>query len=545
MIADEIKSFFCGDVLTDEETLKKYSRDYSIFAIKPEAVVFPKNAEDVKKLVKFAKEKKRGGEKISLTARSAGSDMTGGPLNDSIIVEFSKYFNRIEETGADYALVQPGVYFRDFEKELKNCDLFFPPYPASKLICAIGGMLANNSGGEKTLAYGKTEDYVLELKAVLSDGEEHVIRPLNKLELQKKLEEESFEGEIYRRLHKLIEENYDLIKAARPDVSKNSAGYYLWNVWDKNTFDLTKLFVGSQGTLGLITEAKLRLVHAKKYSRLAAVFLKDLHPLAALIVAALKFKPESLESYDDKTLWLALRFLPGLIKAMKGNALILGFQFIPELWMLIRGGVPKMVVLAEFTSDDEEELQKRLAAFKEEALKFGVQVRLTKSKAEAEKYFTIRRHSFDLLHSHSTDKETAPFIDDFIVKPEYLPEFLPKLNRILEPYGNKLTYTIAGHPGSGNFHIIPLMNLKDEASRAIIPKLSEEVYNLVLEYRGSITAEHNDGLIRGPYLKKMYGDKVYALFEEVKNIFDPDNIFNPNKKIGVSLEYALSKIKKD
>jgi FAD/FMN-containing dehydrogenase len=152
--------------------------------------------------------------------------------------------------------------------------------------------------------------------------------------------------------------------------------------------------------------------------------------------------------------------------------------------------------------------------------------------------WTIRRQSFALLHNNTTGKDTAPFIDDFIVKPEYMPEVLPKVNAILSKYKKDLIYTIAGHPGNGNFHIIPLMDLKDPRIKALIPVISEEIYQLIFQYKGSITAEHNDGLIRTPYLEEMYGAKIIELFNETKKIFDPLDIFNPGKKVGGSLQYS-------
>ena len=544
MLVEDLKKIFKGDILTDEKTLELYSTDFSIFKIKPQVAVYPKSSEDIRNLVKFVKSLKEKGEDTSLTARAGGSDMTGGPLSESIVVVFTKYLNRIKEIKENYAVVEPGVYFRDFEKELGKQNLLYPPYPASKDICALGGMIANNSGGEKTLTYGKTEDYVQELKAVLSDGEEYALGPLSAREVKEKIGEGGFLGGIYEKLLKLLDDNFDLIKRSRPNVSKNSAGFALWDVWDKNTFDITKLFVGSQGTLGLITEAKLKIVKAKKFRKLAVVFLKDLERVADLVVKILKHKPETLESYDDKTLRLALKFLPGILKAMKGNALVLFWKFWPEVGMVFRGGLPKLVVLAEFSSDDNAELEKRVGDFKDAMSKENLPVRIAKDESDAEKYWTIRRQSFKLLHEHTKDKETAPFVDDVIVKPEHLPEFLPRLNAILDKYKKDLVYTIAGHPGDGNFHIIPLMDLRKKEVRDLIPKISDEVYDLVLEYKGSITAEHNDGLIRGPYLEKMFGKELYEIFQDVKKIFDPQGIFNPGKKIGVDKEFMLRHIKR-
>ncbi len=544
MLVDELKQFLHGDVAADDATREKFSRDYSVFKVKPEVVVFPKDVDDVKNLVKFVAKKKAAGENISLTGRSAGTDMTGGPLTQSIVVSFTKYFNHIKEIKSDEAIVEPGVYFRDFEKELVKRGLLYPPYPASKDLCAIGGMVNNNSGGEKTLAYGKTENFVRAVNIVLRDGEVHTIWPLSGHALESKLKEDNLEGDIYRRVKSLIEDHWDAIQKAKPDVSKNSAGYYLWNVWDRErgVFDLTKLIVGSQGTLGLLTEAKLGLVPAKKHSRMAVVFLKDLKPAGDLVEEVLKFKPESIESYDDKTIQVAVKLWRQVLRTMKGNVISLAFQFLPEAWMVLKGGMPKMIVLVELTGDDEKELVKKLMQLRDDVLEFGkthpgVQVRALRNEKEEQKYWAIRRQSFALLHNNTTGKDTAPFIDDFIVKPEYMPEVLPKVNAILDKYKKDLIYTIAGHPGNGNFHIIPLMDLKDPRVRALIPKISEEVYQLIFQYKGSITAEHNDGLIRTPYLEEMYGPEIEKLFVEVKRIFDPENMFNPGKKVGGSLKY--------
>ena len=543
MLAEDLQRIIEGEAVADAGTLAEYSHDYSIFEVMPQTVVFPKNTEDIKKLVRFASEQKRTGKNISLTARSAGSDMSGGPLNDSVILSFTRHMNGIKEITNNNAVVEPGVYFRDLEKELDSRGLLYPPYPASKDLCALGGMIANNSGGEKTLAYGKTENYVDSLRVVLSDGELHSLSPISGAALETKLQEQSFEGNIYRKLHKLLEENYADIQNAKPKVSKNSCGYALWSVWDKQTFNLAKLFVGSQGTLGIITEATLRLVPQKKYSRLVVIFAKSLEPVPKLVESLLAYRPESIESYDDRTLGLALKFAPAMIRLMKGNAIKLGFQFLPELGMLLRGGLPKMVLLVQFASDDEQELDARVSEAIITSKKFPVQSRLVHNAEEAEKYWTIRRQSFALLHSRVKGKYAAPFVDDIIVQPKYMPEVLPQINAVLDRYKNKLLYTIAGHPGDGNFHIIPLMNLSDPETRVLIPKIAGEIYGIIFRYDGSMSAEHNDGLIRSPYLKEMYGEKIYGLFREVKNIFDPQNIFNPGKKVGASLDYSTAHIR--
>ncbi len=543
MLTDELKKVIKGEVTDDEAVLKKHSRDASLFEITPSVVVAPKDSADIQALVKFVSDQRDVDKGISITPRSGGTCMSGGSLTTSISMDMTKHFNQIIDVTPEFGVVQPGVYYRDFDKETKRQDRMMPAYPASRELCTVGGMVGNNAGGEKTLSYGKTENYLLELKVVLSDGKEYLIKPLSQKDLEIKMKLRTFEGKLYKQLYDLLTKNAALIKAAKPDVSKNSAGYYLWNVWDGKTFDLAKLIVGSQGTLGIVTEIKFRLVPVKKISKMLVLFMKDLSRLGDVVVELLKHKPEALESYDDKTLKLAMKFFPDLLKVLKPkNMLAMFWHLLPEIGIVLTGGLPKLVVMAEFTGDNETELDARLRAADEAMRQFQVRTRITKTEEEERQFWIVRRESFNLLRNKVKDKQTAPFIDDFSIRPQYLPEFLPKLNAILGKYN--LIYTIAGHPGDGNFHIIPLMNLSDDAQRAIIPKLSDEVYDLVLQYKGSITAEHNDGLIRTPYLEKMYGAEVYALFSEVKKIFDPKNIFNPGKKVDFVPGYALTHMKR-
>ena len=199
-----------------------------------------------------------------------------------------------------------------------------------------------------------------------------------------------------------------------------------------------------------------------------------------------------------------------------------------------------MVFLAQFGGDSADEAQQKAENASRELRATGFKTRVTEDAQEMKKYWVIRRESFNLLRHRMKGKHTAPFIDDIVVRPELLPKFLPKLRDLLAPYN--LEYSIAGHVGSGNFHIIPLVKKGDESFKGIIGELSEKVYTLVLEFSGSITAEHNDGLIRSPYLPMMYGDQVCGLFAHTKRIFDPDNIFNPGKKVGASREFALKHI---
>ncbi|MFT5281132.1 MAG: FAD/FMN-containing dehydrogenase [Flavobacteriaceae bacterium] len=471
-------------------------------------------------------------------------------MTTSIVVDVMSYMNTLgeftknEEKNEAYIYTQPGVFYRDFEKYVAEKGYMYPAYPASKSICAMGGIVANNGAGEKTLHYGKAEDYVEEVEMVCSDGEVYSFSSISLQELEEKKLLGGFEGDLYKKIDALINENYDDIMDAQPNVSKNSAGYYLWNIYDKKkkTFNLAKIIVGSQGTFGIITNIKMRLVPIRKESVMLVLFMKNLDGLGEIVNIAKKYNPESIETYDKATLMLALRFWRGFIKK-RGflGFLKMGILFLPELFKMIRGGMPELVLLVEFVGDNKKDIARKMDlcfyAFKEYQKKektglFGMN-KVT-SKMGAEKYWSIRRDSFKLLREHSQGKRTAPFIDDIVVLPEHLPTFLPELRKILAEY--PIEYTLAGHAGSGNFHIIPLMDLKNTYTKDMILELSDKVYDLVLTYNGSITAEHNDGIIRTPYLKKMYGENIYGLFEQVKSIFDPKNIFNPGKKVGGTKE---------
>lgn len=539
----EIPPTFEGDIRHDAEILEKFSEDTSIFKIRPALIVQPKNVSDLNTLIHYVHT--RRGE-LSLTARSAGTDMSGGPLTDSIVVDMTRYFNQVHAVNTEFAVTQPGVYYRDFEKETLKHGVILPSYTASKELNTVGGMVANNSAGEKSLTYGKTERYVQELKVVLQDGVEYSFKKLHRDDLGRKKQQQNYEGEIYRRVEQLIKDNKSEIQNAKPVVSKNSAGYGIWNVWDEehDTFDLTQLFVGSQGTLGIISEITFALVKPKSASRMLVLFLRAKHfsQLGDIVNAVLSHKPESFESYDDKTFNVMLRVFPKLFWRLGGNPFKLLRDFWPEIKLVLQGGIPKLVLMAEFAADTDEEARMMAVTAEKSLQSFGLATHITATQSEANKFWTIRRESFKLLRENVADKHTAPFIDDFVVRPEYLPEFLPRLYAILDEY--KLLYTVAGHVGDGNFHIIPLMDFSRPDFVKIVNELSDRVYTLVGEYHGSITGEHNDGLIRTPYLHKMFTPQVLDIFKEIKEIFDPHRIFNPHKKVDPKIEYLHTAIKK-
>jgi len=541
---DELKEVMEGEVSDTPQVLELNSEDTSIFHVQPECVVYPKDTQDLQKLVQFV----GSHTGVTLTARSAGTDMSGGPLTSSVVVSMTEHFNKICTVKEDYAVVQPGVFYRDFERETLAKGVLLPCYTASKELNTVGGMVANNSAGEKSLTYGKTEKWVRVLKVVLSDGHEYEFRKLSRTEFKQKKAQQDFEGALYRNIENVILENRTVIEAGRPTVSKNSAGYGIWNVWDEkaDTFDLTQLIVGSQGTLGIISEITFGLIKPKEHARMLVVFLRKRHMkiLGELINTVLVEKPESFESYDDKTFGIMLRIFPKLLRKLGGNPFRLLFDFLPEVKMILTGGIPKLVLMAEFVGDSEEEVIDAVKKAQKNVLaKYKVATHVTKSQKEGEKFWTIRRESFKLLRENVHGKHTAPFIDDISVRPEKLPEFLPKLYAIMADY--KLIFTIAGHIGDGNFHIIPLMDYHRPDFKKIIQELSERVYTLVGEYEGSITGEHNDGLIRTPYLDHMFSKEMLGVFESIKDTFDPNDIFNPHKKVHGDMDLLLDSIKKE
>lgn len=536
-LKNAIANVIRGEVTDDEAALKAASRDTSLFERRPELVAFPKDPADVGAIVKEIRGIADSGVNIALAARAAGTDMSGGPLTTGIVISFTEHMNHILEVGDDYAITEPGVYYRDFEKVTLKKNLLLPSYPASREICAMGGIIANNSGGERTLAYGKTEKYVAELDVVLSDGSTASFRALTPSEVMKKKKLATLEGEIYRKMDALLLENAETITTHRPRVSKNSAGYALWSIRDPETgtFNLAKLITGSQGTLALWTKAKLKLITPKQHRAMLVVFLYTLDILPEIVERVLPFNPESFESYDNHTFELAVKFLPemlsqvGLVKAAR-----LGIDFIPEAAMVATGGVPKMILMAEFAEDTILEADRKASAAKRALSDLRVQTKIERNERESEKYWIVRRESFSLLRKNLHGLYASPFIDDFVVPPASYPRFLPELDILLEEYKKNFIYTIAGHIGNGNFHIIPLMDLAKPESKQTVLELAPKVYNLVIKYGGTTTGEHNDGIIRTPYLPILFGNEMVALFAQTKKIFDPKNIFNPGKKVGGS-----------
>ncbi|MBP6866110.1 MAG: FAD-binding oxidoreductase [Candidatus Pacebacteria bacterium] len=561
---EEIKKFFKGDLDDSEETLVKYSHDASVFEVKPQVVLFPKDSEDVKNLVKWVGDNKEKYPAISITCRCAGTDMSGGSIGESIILDFTKYMNKLiggpnpikNSTGstlpgvsggnqnflpfAGTITVEPGMFYRDFEKITKEKGMILPCYTASKNLNAMGGMFGNNSAGERTLRFGKTEEYIAEAQVVFADGNEYTVKPLSKNELEAKISQNDFEGGVYKRIFNLITENAEDLKNAKPKVHKNSAGYTLWNVVDfdgvrgeAEYFDLNRILVGSQGTLGIVTQITFKLIEDPKYRKLLVLFMRDMNLLPGLVNKILVHNPETIETYDDKTFFLVLKYIKDFTKLLGvGNLLKLMFSFGPEALMTLRHGFPKLIILVEFAGSNQAEVDLEAKKTLESLRMYKkIGLHLTRSEFEAKKYWTIRHEAFNLIRYHLKKVKSKPFIDDVVVRPEHLPEFMPELYKILGEYKDEMTFAVGGHAGDGNLHIYTLVDPSDPNLKQMVLDVSDKVYTLVTRLGGSITAEHNDGLIRTPYLNKMYNPKIINIFKDIKGIFDLKHILNPGKKV--------------
>jgi len=539
----KLETIFKGEIAVDHSTRTTYSHDASIFELKPQAVLYPKGSKDISALVQFVNKHKTAHPDLSITARSGGTDMSGGPLSQSLVIDMTRYFSAIKEVTGTTAHVEPGVFYRDFDPVTIAHNAQLGSVPASRDICTLGGMVANNSGGERSLQYGNTENFITELKVIFADGKEYTVKPLTKPELVAKMSQGDFEGELYRKVFELIESDYDRITKARPHTSKNSMGYNLWAVWDRDTgiFDMTKLIVGSQGTLGIVTDIKFRLVPRQPHSGLLVCFMRDTDQLGELIPAIMAHKPATFEGFDDITFELGIRYFSSFRKKL-GTKEFLRVQasLLPDV-LKFKHNLPKLVLMVEFDGPTPGEVLKKIKKLQTALKPFDLETEIDSTEVESKKFWLIRRASFNLLRQKVKDKYAAPFIDDLAVQPRYLPKFLPELRKIIAKY--KLPATIAGHFGDGNFHIIPLMSIEKPKEQAKLEPAMREVMALVLKYQGTLAGEHNDGMIRGPWLADMFGKEMMAHFKAVKTIFDDKNIFNPHKKTDALWSFSMNHIR--
>lgn len=508
---DHFSSFEYED---SKKVREAYSNDASIFSVMPEGIIFPKSSLDISKIVKIVSEQKK---KTSLTVRAAGTCMSGGPLNEGIILDVTKHMNAVMGLDVNHKTitVESGAKYRDVEAVCVPHNFMFPPYTSSKALCAIGGMIGNNASGELSVRYGATIDWVKSLDVVLSDGNVHSFKELTKEEWFEKQKLQNKEGEIYRKIASTLDSGEYLFATKVPKVTKNAAGYQLWKIYNPKTrtYNLSRLFVAAQGTLGIVTSTTLALTEIPHHRRLVACPLTDIKALGELLPVLKACNPESIETYDTHTYVLAKTQYPkeaSLVATVSDHAIITVF-----------------IQVAEDTDEATRMKQKEIV---DVLRSHNISPYIPENKETIDAFFVIRRASFKMLMDlKSSQNRVAPCIEDTIVPIEQYGEFLTRLQPILDTYA--LTYTYAGHIGDGSIRLIPLVDFSNNKTPNMIFELSHKVYDLVIELGGSISVDHNDGLLKTHYLEKQYGKNLIEMFADIKHFFDPQNIFNPGKKV--------------
>jgi FAD/FMN-containing dehydrogenase len=517
-VAHYLQEHVQGEVMTSVDARKYFSTDASILSVVPGVIVYPRSESDVRKVARFTWQLAERGRIVPITARGAGTDQSGAALGSGILLVFPAHLHRLIEFDGKSGVVtiEPGATYGKLQQTLLTHDRFLPPFPASLEYSTIGGAVANNAGGEKSVKYGTTIDYVDALRVVLANGEVIETRRLNKKELNKKMGLSSFEGEIYRAVDALIEENLKTLDQLQLQTTKNAAGYGLAKVKLRDgSFDLTPLFVGSQGTLGVVTQVELQTELHNPATTLIVGSFDDLQQatLALADIRAFSDSPSAIEMVDGNMLKLVDTANPNLLKG------------------LVDKPYPKVMLLIEF--DDSERTQKKLAKKTIKVLeKYGATYEVANDPIVQDKLWQIRHASSVVGAREDGGRRALPIIEDGIVPPEKFQEYVEGLYGLFEKY--HLPVALWGHAGDANLHVQPHLDLAQVGDRQIALRLIDDYYNLVISLGGSTSGQHNDGRLRAPYLEPLYGPEAYQLFEKVKKIFDPYGTLNPGVKIGVT-----------
>lgn len=530
---EELKKEIEGDLKYDLITRTIYSTDASDYKEEPIAVVRPKGKEDIKKIIAFARAEKKG-----ITVRAAGTSLAGQVVSNGIIVDISRYMNRILEVNEKdrWVRVEPGVVLDELNMHLRQYGLFFGPETSTSNRCNIGGMVGNNSCGSHSLIYGSTRDHTIELHTVLSDGSEAVFGPVDKKGFEERCEKQSLEGEIYRTIRKILEdpENQKNIREGYPDpaIPRRNTGYALdllldSTIFNNNSdreFNFCRLLAGSEGTLAVITEIKLNLVPVPPpFKTLVCIHHRNRDEAFLANLVALKFKPSAVELTDDRILELTKDNL-----SQKRNRFFLD-------------GDPGAITMVEFARDTEEEVEAvtndLIKALRKEG--YGYSYPVVRGK-DMSKVWDLRKAGLGVLGNMKGDGRTVSLVEDTAVKVEDLPAYMDDFAKLLARYGKDSVYH--AHIGTGELHIRPVLNLKDPADVELFRTIGLETARLVKKYRGSLSGEHGDGRLRGEFIPLILGEENYNLLKIVKASWDPENILNPGKivdtpKMNTSLRY--------
>jgi FAD/FMN-containing dehydrogenase len=506
-----------------------FATDASILQLAPALVVYPRNENDIRKTARFTWQLAERGRVIPMTARGSGTDQTGAALGSGITLAFPAHLNRVLEldTKAHTVTVEPGINFGKLQQTLHTHGRFLPPYPASIEYSTIGGAVGNNASGEKSIKYGSMREYVRALRVVLANGEVIETGRLTKRELNKKLGLATFEGEIYRSLDTLIEEQRDLIARLHRNIPKNNAGYDLQDIKRKDgSFDLTPLFVGSQGTLGIVSEVTL---HTEEYNPQTTLMLAAFDSLEQLTIALdeLKGLPEP----------------PSAMELIDGHLLNTAHAQNPnQLKDLITPPFPVAALLIEFDNQPRQlkKLQKRTNKILE---RYATSLQTATEPEEQQLLWKIRQISASVLAHNDGEKRAAPIIQDAAVPIEQLRPYFDAVYQLFDAL--KIEPGIWGHAGDTTFHMQPRLNLSQVGDRQKAFRLMDEYYKIVISLGGTISAEEGDGRLRTPYLESMYGTEAYRLLQKVKQICDPYGTLNPGVKFGTSIDGVKAMLRSD
>lgn len=492
----DLKKIIKGEVFFDEVTRHIYSFGASIYKIKPKGVVIPRDKEDIVSLIRYA-----ASENIPLTARGAGTSLAGQSVGSGIIVDFTGHMNRLDDyKGEDLITLDPGIVYGGLNKFLSGFGKFFPPDPSSGEYCTIGGMIANNSGGPHSVKYGSVADWCEELEVVLSTGELVTLKQDSKID------------SISEPLIELFSRNEENIKRHIPRVKRSASGYNIASPLKGDGPNLVKLLVGSEGTLAVITKARLRLASLPRLRTVMLLFLDDKNAIKDAIYGLRQLNAAAVEFMDEVFVRLAREAEPRIA------------GFLPA-------GL-KGCFLVEFEEETEDASSQKVKFIKEELVGTGKcfsGVNIAAGPADSDHLWAVRRAAVPIMNRIKGSKRPIAFIEDAIVPPEKLDEFVSGVYAIFERYS--LEACVYGHAGDGNMHIRPLIDMKDKADLMKMEKTAADFYNLVASLGGSASAEHGDGILRSPYLKKQFGP-LHQVFARIKHLFDPKGILNPGAKLG-------------
>lgn len=529
-VAHYLQEHLDGEVTVSPDVRRHFSHDGSVLRLVPDVVVYPRSENDIRKTARFCWQLAERGKLVPITARGGGSDVSGAAIGSGIILAFTAHLNKILslDTKKEIVELEPGINYDKLQQTLLTHGQFLPPYPTSIQFATVGGAVANNAVGEKSLKYGDTQKYVEGLRVVLANGEVIDTGRLTKKDLSRKMGLASMEGEIYRALDALIDENSELINNARKNIKSkhNSAGYNLFDVKRKDgSFDLTPLIVGSQGTLGIISEILLKTQPHNPTTTLAVASFNDMEILSSELPKIVELQPSMLEMVNRTALQQVSRINPNQLSQSSISLNAAATLFI------------------EFDDFKEANQNKKLKKLTKQLEKHSISVTSVTELEQQDKLLKVREAVATLFNHQYGQAKAVPVAEDVAVPVESLAHFLQKAELIYEKHG--LAATAWGHVGDGIVSMQPTLDLNQVGDRQKLFKLPEEIYNAALEFGGTITASSGDGRIKASHLPAMYGSDVVSLFEKVKLIFDPKGILNPGVKVGVDPEAIKQIIRSD